>query len=214
MVDKLWTPVEARRPSLRESGALALLMILLLAELSVGVRSDGQTVDEGLYLAAGYRHLTALDFRPCPSHPPLAKMLAAVGLLGVPLRVRDVPPVSGEWSWAFQFVQEDNDPGTVIRRARLVPCLMTVLLVLVLWWWARVVAGPVAGLCAVAFAALHPSLLAHGHLATTDMAGSLGLLATSWAFWRWTERPTPGRTLQVAFLLGLGVCARLTGWMA
>jgi hypothetical protein len=206
--------VDARAPSLREGGIVGLLMLVLVAELALGLREDGITVDESLYLASGYRHLTALDFRPCPSHPPLAKMMGGLGLLGLPLRVPEVATVSGEYSWAFEFVHQLNDPTTVIRRARAVPCLLTVLTVLLLWAWAREACGAVAGVCAVALAAFHPSLLAHGHLATTDLPGTLGLLATSWAFYRWTRRPTAAWAASVAALLGLTVSARLTGWMA
>ena len=189
-------------------------MLVLVLELGLGLRGDGVTIDELLYIASGYRNLTALDFRPDPTHPPLAKMLGAVGLLGMGVNVPEVAPGPGEWSWAFQFVQEANDPATVIRRARLVPCLLSVLLVLLLWFWARDACGPAAGVSAVALAVFHPSLLAHGHLLTTDLPGTLGLAATSWAFWRWTRGPTRLRAVAVGVLLGLTVTARLTGWLA
>jgi hypothetical protein len=189
-------------------------MLILVWELGKGVREDGITVDEVLYVAAGYRHLTALDFRPCPSHPPLAKMLGAAGLLGLPLKVPEVTSVEGEWSWAFEFIHEDNDAGVLIRRARIVPCLLTVFLVLLIWSWGRALGGALAGLAAAALATFHPSLLAHGHLATTDMPGTLGLLAACWAFWRWTRRQGRGWAAAVAVLVGLTVTARLTGWMA
>jgi Dolichyl-phosphate-mannose-protein mannosyltransferase len=205
--------VDRHPPTLREGGIVALLTLVLVGQLGLGLRRDGITVDELLYLASGYRHLTALDFRPCPSHPPLAKMLAAAGLLGLPLKVPDLTPGPGEWSWAFQFIHAENDATTLIHRGRVVPCLLTVLLVLLLWSWAREAGGPVAGVAAVALAAFHPSLLAHGHLATTDLPGTLGLFAMSWAFWRWTRRPTMPWALAVACLLGLTVNARLTGWL-
>jgi hypothetical protein len=202
-------PVKAR-----EGGILALLMLVMVIELGVGLCSDGVTVDELLYIASGYRHLTALDFRANPSHPPLAKMLGALGLVGMSLDVPDGPAPGREWSWAYEVVQQGNDPERVIARARLVPCLETLLLVLLLWWWARSACGSVAGLAAVALAVFHPTLLAHGHLLTTDVPGALGMTATAWAFWRWTRAPRLRTAIGVALLLGLSVTARLTGWLA
>ena len=213
-VDVLWSAVDRPHPSLRERGIVGLLMLVLALELGLGVAGDGVTVDELLYIASGYRHLTAFDFRPNPSTPPLAKMLGAAGLLGMPVNVPEVAPGPGEWSWAFRFVQQDNDPGTLIRRARLVPCLLTALLVLLLWAWARDACGETAGLAAVALAVFHPSILAHGHLLATDLTGTLALAAASWAFWRWLRRPGSRWAIAVGLLLGLAVTARLTGWLA
>ena len=213
-VDGVWRPVDRPRRRLREAALVGLLFVVLALELALAARRDGVTVDELLYIASGYRHLTALDFRPNPSQPPLAKLLGAMGLLGLDVRVPEVTPGDAEWSWAFRLVQEDNDAATLLRRARLMPCLLTLLLALLLWAWARDAAGPAAGGVALALAVFHPSLLAHGHLLTTDLPGSLGLLATSWGFWRWTRKPTAGRAALTALLLGLSVTARLTGWLA
>jgi 4-amino-4-deoxy-L-arabinose transferase-like glycosyltransferase len=75
------------------------------------------------------------------------------------------------------------------------------------------VAGPGAGLVALALAAFHPSLLAHGHLLTTDLPGAVTMVASSWAFWRWSRSPRWPWAIGVALATGVAVATRLTGWL-
>lgn len=192
-----------------ERGAVALLLAIMAVELVVGARTDGITVDEPVYISAGYRHLSALDFRLNPETPPLAKMLAALPLL--PLRLH-TPAAPGEWGWVYRFFHE-NSASRIIALARLPAILVALLLTLLLWSWARAEHGPAAGLGALALAAFHPSLLAHGHLATTDVPAALGFVGTSWAFRRWCRGPGAGRATVVAVALAAAVLTRLTAWL-
>src|SRR5687767_12542522 len=129
--------------------------------LAVGARTDGITVDEPVYISAGYRHLTALDFRLNPETPPLAKMLVALPLL--PLRLH-TPVAPGEWGWVYRFFHE-NSASRIIAWARVPVVVLSLLLAVMVWAWARAELGPAAALAALALTAFHPSLLAHGHLA-------------------------------------------------
>jgi dolichyl-phosphate-mannose-protein mannosyltransferase len=188
---------------------MALLLALMALALFAGARTDGITVDEPVYISAGYRHLTALDFRLNPETPPLAKMLAALPLLSLRLHT---PAAPGEWGWIYRFFHE-NSASRIMAVARLPAILLTVLLALLLWAWARAEHGPAAGLLALALAAFHPSLLAHGHLAATDLPAALGFLGTSWAFRRWCQAPTARRAALVALTLAAAVLTRLTAWL-
>ena len=188
---------------------MALLIAIMAVTLVIGARTDGITVDEPVYISAGYRHLTALDFRLNPETPPLAKMLAALPL--VPLRLH-TPAAPGEWGWIYRFFHE-NSASRIIALARLPAIVLTLLLALLVWAWARAEHGPAAGLAALALAAFHPSLLAHGHLAATDLPAALGFVGTSWAFRRWCQRPGAGRAAVVALALAAAVLTRLTAWL-
>jgi hypothetical protein len=196
----------------RERVAVALLLAALATLLVVGLRTDGLTIDELVYIASGYRHLTALDFRSNPEQPPLAKMWGAVGLL--PMHP-DVPAwrPGDEWGFAYRFVHEANDAGRVIASARAPAILVTVGLAVLLYGWARRSAGAAAGVIALALAAFHPSLVAHGHLLTTDVPGAFTMVLASFAFWRWSEAPGLRRALAVALAVGVAVATRLTGWL-
>ena len=185
------------------------LVAVMAAELVFGARTDGITVDEPVYISAGFRHLTALDFRLNPETPPLAKMAAALPL--VPLGLH-TPLAPGEWGWIYRFFHE-NSATRIIAWARVPAILLSLLLAVMIWGWARAEHGPRAGLAALALAAFHPSLLAHGHLATTDLPSALSFLAASWAFRRWVQAPTPVRAAMVAATLCAAVLTRLTAWL-
>jgi len=204
----------AVRPGRGVEAALVVALVLTLAgQLAWGIVSDGLTNDEVLYVSAGYRQLALGDFRLSPAHPPLAPSLAALGLLGLHPRV---PPLErGEpiLEWCRQFVHVQNEAGPLLRRARVPVAILTLLLSLLLWGWARALAGPQAGLAALCLAAFHPSLVAHGHLATTDAPATAFTVLAAWAFWYWLRAPGTGRALLVAAALGLAAATRVTSFV-
>jgi 4-amino-4-deoxy-L-arabinose transferase-like glycosyltransferase len=197
----------------KERLAVAALLLALGVQLAVAVGSDGLTIDELVYIGSGYRHLTAGDYRLNPEQPPLAKLLGAIPLAALDLRVPPSRAGDSEWSWSYQLVHADNDADRVVAWARLPIAALTLLLGLVVWAWARAAGGPAAGVLALALVAFHPSLLAHGHLLTTDLAGAFTLVVASWTFWRWSRAPSLPRALAVAAATGVSVSTRLTGWL-
>jgi hypothetical protein len=195
----------------REAACVLALLAALGLQLGRAISADGLTNDEVLYIAAGHRHLDAGDYRPNPNQPPVAKLAAALGLVGLPLQGRELRAGDDPLHWAYRFVFTDNDPATVVPRARLGAVVAFGLLCAVLWLWARSSLGATAGIVALAAAAFHPSLLAHGHLATTDLVAAFGMLLTSFAFWRWSRAPSLAGAAAVGLSLGLAIATRLTG---
>jgi hypothetical protein len=189
---------------------LALLGLLAL-ELALALRSDGLTIDEVVYIGSGYRHLLLSDYRPNPEQPPLAKMLGALPLLALHPQL---PPITDDvWSWSYQFVFVANEPARLITWARAPTLLLTLVLAAATWAWARASHGALAALAALVLTVFHPSVLAHGHLITTDAPGAVTMLAGSWAFWWWWRQPSLRRALLVALAVGVAVSTRLTGWL-
>jgi hypothetical protein len=196
----------------RREGLMAVALLLALAaQLGLGLFADGLAGDEVMYIAAGHRHLLADDYAINTEQPPLAKMVAALPL--APLHLREPPRTGDPWEWAFRFIEVENDPARVIAWARLPIVLLTLGLAVLVWRWTRTALGPVAGLIALTLAAFHPSLLAHGHLVTTDAPGALALFAVSAAYARWSGRPNAARAMLTAAAFGLAVATRLTCWI-
>jgi hypothetical protein len=192
---------------------VSFLGVVLVLQLGFAVVADGLTDDEVLYIPAGYRQLTASDFHLNPTSPPVASSLAAVGLLGLDVHLPEIRPGEPEVAWCYRFIQEANDPQTVITRSRIPVVVLTLALCLLLWSWARQTGGPAAGLLALTLAVFHPSILAHGHLATTDLPAAFLIVLGSWAFWRWNRSPGVGPALLVGGAIGLAAATRLTGWL-
>lgn len=212
-MEKLKT--DARELSVKAAVAFAAaLLALLVAQLGYGARSDGVTIDEIVYINAGFRHLFEGDFRLNPEQPPFAKVWAAAGLLGMGLvRSPDPDTVGDEWGSAFRFVHRDTLGQPVVGRARAAAIVLTVLLVIVVGLWAKGVGGRSAALWAMALLVFHPSILAHGHLVTTDAPAAFTMVLASWAFWRWWRFATPWAALFLGATIGLAVATRLTGWL-
>ncbi len=198
------------RRRLVELLGVLFLLAALGWQLVRGVGSDGLTNDEALYIPAGYLQVAAGDYRLNPVHPPLAPSLAALGLLGLDLRLPPLDNQDAVLPWCFRFLQVENDPGLVIRRARLSIGALTLLLASLVWFWGRSVGGPHSGLVALFALAFHPSIVAHGHLATTDLAGAFTTLVAAFCFWRWLTRPGWGRAALLAVAVGLGAATRHT----
>jgi len=196
-----------------EGPAVLLLVGVMAGLLLAGRGGDGMTNDEIIYIAAGYRHLTASDYRLNPNQPPLGKLVIATALVGRPWRVPPLAHGRDEMEWAYRFVHVENSASALLRRARLPIVLVTLLLALLAWAWARQAAGPGQALLALALVAVHPSLLAHGHLATTDVTAAAAMLLASWACWRWCRRPRVGWAALTGLALGAAAATRLTGWL-
>jgi hypothetical protein len=198
-----------RRRALEATLVLALLGALA-GQLAWGIASDGMTNDEVLYLSAGYRQLALGDYRLNPTQPPLGPTLAGLGLLGLKLRVPPLLPGQRPLDWCWRFVHVENSAGQLLARARVPVALLTLLLAGAVWAWARAVAGPAAAAFALFLFAFHPSIVAQGHLATTDLPATVFTVVAAWGFWRWQRAPGVLRALVFAILLGLAAATRIT----
>jgi hypothetical protein len=186
----------------RSAHAVAVLLLALLFTLLwTSERSRSPTIDEPLHLIRGLAIWSAGDTRLSFAHPPLANALAALPALGDP--DVDVEELGG-WERAnLRAVAEAHfhaDYGAArekLHRARIAIMISSLLLGGILYAWCTTRWGERTGLIALSLYTLHPTLLAHGRLMTTDMplvlAGFLALIAMI----HWVE--TPGRTPLVLF---------------
>jgi hypothetical protein len=90
-----------------------------------------------------------------------------------------------------------------LTSARRMMMLWTLALALFMYVWVERRWGFVAGITTLSLFALHPTLIAHGQLATTDMPLAATVFVSLAALIGWIERPTWGR----AALFGLATTA-------
>ena len=210
------TPAAPREPARPrpavEAALVAVLLALLLAQLGYGAWSDGVTYDEREYLSRGYRHLVLGDQRLGAEHPPLANVLAAAPMLALPVQARPLRPdeLVHWWDWSRDFLFVDNAGLPLVAWARATVVAQSLALALLVWAWSRALFGPWAAGFALALWTFHPSLLAHGHLATTDLPGTATTVLSSWALWRWSQRPAWSRAALFGLAFGLAAATRLT----
>ena len=148
--------------------------------LSVSAYRDSDVVDEAYHLRNGYIFLKTGVLPVETEHPPLAQVISALPLL--PLHLRTHPAGSetrdAAWQSASGFLYDNTSPAeTILLAGRSAKILLTLAFGCVLVWWVRRRFGPAAALAALLLFAFDPSVLAHGHLATTDLAAAFGFFA-------------------------------------
>jgi hypothetical protein len=197
--------------------AAGLLLLTAFAALCAhGLRRDSPTVDEFAHLPAGYYYLKTGNFELYDLNPPLPRVLSALPLLAAApsidtgARLRD----DGWYPWVFatDFMRRNRERFELIfLLGRLPVVALGGLLLLLVWHWARRLYGEAAGLVALAGCAFCPSLIAHAHLATTDVAFALAAAGALYSAQRWFERPRLPALLAAGAALGL---AQLTKFSA
>jgi len=202
-------PADSLSRNLRTAVAASLLLILCL-ELVLSARRQSQTWDEACHIFAGYTYWKNANFGVNPEHPPLVKLLAALPLFRLTLKV---PPHPGIFSkeqdflTAAQFVYS-NDAKTIIFRARMAAALLTLLLALLVFLAAREMFGDIPALLALTLFVVEPNFLAHGALVTTDIGMSCLLLATVYAFYRYVNKPSLARLAVIGGAAGLALATK------
>lgn len=196
--------------------AIGLIVVQTLLTLLV-VHRESLTFDEDNHMFAGYMMWHTGDYGLNPEHPPLAKLLATIPLLGrhlwVPqLKNRDFKAEAyldgRDW-----LARNDGDTNRLVFQMRLAAELLAVALLLVVFLAARDCFGDWAALAALTLVAFDPNVLAHSALVTTDIGVSLFFLASTWCFYRYVKQPTVTRLVVAGIVAGLLLATKHSGVM-
>lgn len=184
-------PVPRRRPARRWS--VPLLVFLLLAQMAFAMVTTAvrqtPTIDEPVYVGTAADYLHAHEVRYNPEHPPLGKLVIAAGVALAGPHVD--PSFEGDQGALGRHLlyESGNDPWWLMLWARLPVIVLTLLFGLVVFAFARDLAGPAGAVVALALYAFSPDLIAHGSLATLDVPAAGFLLTSVWLVWRARRRP-------------------------
>jgi hypothetical protein len=185
----------------------AAAAILIGLHLVLGVwaaRTHSATFDEPVHIAAGYSAWKTGDRRLCGEHPPLAQLL-----IGAPLLFQKVflPLETREWRerlagpFAERFLYwSGNDAERIVLSARLANLLLSCLLGLILWHFARSRWGDGPALLALSFYCFSPAVLAHASLATVDFSAAFFAALGALAMMTFLREPGPRQGLAVALV--------------
>jgi tetratricopeptide (TPR) repeat protein len=202
-----------RRSGLLVAAGVVCLIAVFILQLWLSVRRTSQTWDEGDHIFAGYMSWVRGDFGLNPEHPPLVKLVATAPLL--PLKL-NVPTLRNRFfkTEAFADGREflyGNDPDMILARTRTAASLFALALLLVAFFAAREMFGTGAGFLALTLLVFEPNLLAHGAYVTTDVALSLGMFATVYAFYRYVKAPSLWRLALTGVAAGVALASKHTG---
>jgi 4-amino-4-deoxy-L-arabinose transferase-like glycosyltransferase len=169
----------------------ALLTVILLAFLFVSLlllSKKGLFIDDSMHIPAGYSYLLTHDYRLNQEHPPLIKLISALGLWRLhPQFPFDSPgwqqaatpgdPEDGmvRVEEAF-FVRNAKQFEEIAFYARLPVLVVPLILLVTVWWFTRQLFGPIPALVATLFTATEPNIIGNSIVVQDDVAASLALL--------------------------------------
>ncbi len=209
---------------------VAAMLVAMALQIAIAVHGESVTWDEGDHLFAGFMSLRTHDYGLNPEHPPMPKMVGALPLVGLPLKVpllqnryfkteayldgRDLlfgnaPPASltAPLQYTVPAAQGYAGPDLMFR-ARLAMMIFPLTMALLVFLTAREMFGEAAGLLGMFLAVTEPNLLAHGPFVTTDSAASCCFLGAIFALYRFCKVPSFPRLLVVGVAGGVALAAK------
>src|SRR5215469_7300280 len=164
------------------------------------------TADEPIHFASGLEYVAKHVYNYDSQHPPLSRMMQALGpyLFGVRPAGRPGPVEE-----ALVTISRSGQVDRVIFLMRLGNLPFFLLACLVVGLWGNLFGRPMAVL-AVALFTLLPTMLADAGLATTDMALGATVGAAFLAFVFWAQKPTVGSSLLLGLCTALACLSKFT----
>src|ERR1039457_5335663 len=192
----------------RRSLVLAAALIALASMRIVSTYSQmSPTWDEPGHMACGLQYLAQHVYRYEAQHPPLARVMSALGPFLAGARPLGIKNQDQE---GVAVMYHDGYPGRMLTRMRFGILPFFVLAACVVWLWARRHFGNAVAALATGLFTLEPTVLAHAGVATTDMALTACLSAAFFALLLWAEEPTWQHSLLLGAATALAVVSKFT----
>lgn len=202
------------KTNLKTAGLVLLLLGLHIALALTAVRTKSVTTDEIFHVTGGYLYNRFGDFRIHPDNGVLPQrwqaLPAALGKTTPPtLSENPLWRTSSVHGMSHQFFYESgNDHWPILMDARVVSLFFSVACGLLVFFWARALAGDIAGFTALGLLAFSPTFLAHGPLATSDVCAGFLLPASCGVFWWQLRGGGAGRLASSAGVFGLACLSK------
>jgi 4-amino-4-deoxy-L-arabinose transferase-like glycosyltransferase len=183
------------------------LLALFFLQLGIHLTRTSVTYDEKVFILAGYRYWKCGNYTINPAHPPLSKLVAAFPLRSKALVDAGngcsalVPSIYDGYLQAAQFLVA-NGIDSVVIPARWAETSFSLLLGLAMLFGIKRMFGWQEALVALALLACEPVLIAHGSIATTDMAVTATFFLAVFAFYLFCEKPTMLRGVALGLSIG------------
>jgi hypothetical protein len=198
--------------------AVALLVVAFAFQATLSMRQKSVTTDEIMYIAAGYYHLETGSFRMNMTNPPLMKLLSALPLLALDLRL---PSWEGDpadwgliqqWRYSRSFLYANTaDADLILFVARVPIVAIGVLLGMYVFSWSRRLYGDRAGLFALILYTFSPNILAHTSLATQDLGLTTFTFIGAYHFWAYLRGPNASGLLACGAAFAAAVLSKTSG---
>ena len=189
-----------------------LLTYMIVSVVSFMVEKSPICDEVSHHIASGYSYVKVGDYRMNPSSPVLIR-----AMMGVPLLFMDLSIPTDHVSWQTNdspvfghlFLYEYNDNADKIVFLSRIPILiLSCILALLLYAWARKLYGPGAGMFALFLYTFSPNVLGNSGVAMTDIGGSLFIFLSVFTFWFFLKQKCTSRLILSGIAFGLAQSAK------
>jgi len=200
------------------------IIILIISIASIRIISTysifSQTWDEPAHIAAGMEWLQFGEYRFEPLHPPLARVMSALGLYikGVRLNMDEdnTDSLTNEnntrmWEEGNNILQSGGTYVHNLSLARLGILPFFILASAVVALWSKRIAGNWASIIATLLFTTVPPVLGHAGLATVDMAASAAFTLALFSFYLWIKDSTTKHSIFLGIAIGVVSLSKFTG---
>lgn len=194
---------------------VAVLILVILLQGIATITQLSITSEEPAYLTTGYIQLVTGDRElGLSSDPPLLKYI-----ISLPLFFRDVniSPPAGSINTANDYssgsavlFEFGNDHRSIAFWGRFMILMLSVLLAVFVYLWARQLFGVVAGIFALFLYAFEPSIIAHSTLATTDFGVAVFMFISTYFAWRFFLERSLKLAAAAGVFFGMALASKMT----
>jgi len=167
-----------------------------------------QTWDEPAHIATGLEWLQRGSYTVEPLHPPLARVVSALGpyLAGARL----TPDEPNPWVQANRILGAGPSYWRTLALARVATLAFFLTAGAAVFLLTRKAIGPWPAAAAVLLFSTLPPVLAHAGLATTDLPLAAVVMVSLAAFVAWLERPDLRRSILLGAAIGAAVLTKFS----
>ncbi len=191
--------------------AHALIACLLAAVGTARIVSTyrvfNHTIDEPDNLAAGMEYLSTGKYRYEDTHPPLARVFAAIGPYLAGERFHPGPDAYSE---GYRILGHGAHYDRILALGRVGNLVFFWVASLVVFLWGLRAGGPAAAVLATLLFTTLPPVLAHAAVITTDAALCAMTAAAGLAFLYWLDRPDRRRSVWLGALAALACLSKFS----
>jgi 4-amino-4-deoxy-L-arabinose transferase-like glycosyltransferase len=196
----------------KSDGLLGLILLILIASLLAAStwRVYGHTWDEPEHLAAGLELLDRGKYEYDTEHPPIARVLIALGPFLTGAHSFGTPPPDGTQE-GLDILYEGGHYDRTLMLARLGALPFLTVLLLAMWLWARrVAASEGEALTAVLLLATVPPIIGHAALAALDIPGTATTLLALYMLQKWLGSGSRRDAILLGLATGVAVGTKLS----
>lgn len=185
----------------------ALLIIVGLLRITSTYNVFWQTWDEPAHIAAGMEWLDRRQYTYELFHPPLARVMGALGPYLDGIRAIGKANMWGEGN-AILHTNGAYEYNLTLARLGMLPFFIIASLVVALW--ANMYGGAYTALLSVVLFTTLPAILGHSGVAALDMPCAALVTAALFALYLWLYRPTLLLSHLLGITVGLAILAKFS----